>query len=96
MNSQVLQIAVPLILLGLLAAFFARLAWQALHADRQRQLKARRLTGTARNAVLGSVGWDHGDNLAQDFDCGMVSREVQGHVVVARQGRLTQDTIGAI
>lgn len=96
MLAQLLQIAVPTAALLGLSMFFLTLANQAATADKERQRKARRLTRTARDAVLGSVGWSHGDGLASDFDCGMVSKEVGGKVVVARQARLTQETVSSL
>lgn len=90
------QILVPVLVLGLVSLFFFRLAGHASGGDRERQRKARHLTGSARNAVLGSVGWNQGDGLASDFDCGMVSKEVGGKVVVARQARITEETVKAL
>jgi hypothetical protein len=96
MLAQLLHIAVPATALVGVSAFFLLLAKQAATADKERQRKARRLTRTARDAVLGSVGWTHGDGLASDFDCGMVSKEVGGKIVVARQARLTQETVSSL
>jgi len=96
MIAQLLQIAVPLAALFAASAFFLNLANQAATADKERQRKARRLTHTARDAVLGSVGWKSRDGLASDFDCGMVSKEVGGKIVVARQARLTQETVASL
>ena len=96
MNVQLIQIAVPVAMLLGLAAFFLVMAKQTASADRARCQRARHLTGTMRDAVLGSVGWRSEDGLATDFACGLVSAEVGGKTVVARQARLTEDTISAI
>lgn len=96
MMSYLIEIAVPMAALAGLAFFFWTLGRQASHADREKQRKARRLTSSARDAVLGSVGWSHGDSLAADFDCGMVSQERDGHIVVARQARITQETMASL
>jgi NADH:ubiquinone oxidoreductase subunit 3 (subunit A) len=96
MSSQLIAVAVPLAILCGLAGLFLSIAIQAASTDRERHRRARNLTQTPIDAILGSVGWSQADGLGSDFDCGMVSREQDGKVIVARQARLTQDAIASL
>lgn len=94
--APLLEIAAPLALLAAAAVFFFSLARQAATADPERQRRARSLTGTAREAVVGSVGWRANDLLSGDVDCGMGYVASSEKTVIVRQARLTHDSISSI
>ena len=96
MQTSLIQIVVPVSLMFALAVPFMLMAKDAFRADSMRQRRAQRLSKSARDTVVGSVGWGEPDALAAHFDCGMVSREENGRIVIARQARLTQDTLASL
>lgn len=96
MQTQLTEIAIPLAILAGLGVVFISIAIQTALVDRERLRRAKNLTRSGIDAVLGSVGRAQADGLASDFDCGMVSREVDGKIIIARQARLTQDAIASL
>lgn len=91
-----IQTLVPIVLIGLLGVLFLAIYFRTRGADRDRYDRARRLTVSAKDAALGSVGWREQNPSVPDVDCGMAIREIGGTVVIARQARLTQDTIASL
>ncbi len=96
MNPDVVQTIVPIALLAVIGLVFLAIASRTRKADPDRYNRARRLTGNARDAALGSVGWREQNLSVPDVDCGMAIREVGGKLIIARQARLTQDTIASL
>lgn len=94
--SPIFEIAAPIALLATLGGFFLSLARQAATADKEHQRRARALSHSAREAVVGAVGWRAANLLSSDVDCGMVSRKVDGKTIIARQAGLSRDSISAL
>jgi NADH:ubiquinone oxidoreductase subunit 3 (subunit A) len=96
MTVHLIQIAVPLAILVGFGTVFISIALQTASTDRESHRRARNLTRSPIDAILGSVGSSQADGLSSEFDCGMVSREANGKIIIARQARLTQDAIASL
>lgn len=91
---MLIQIALPVAVMVLPALVFLAAAVRTHRASPSRYARARRLSGTARDVVLGSVGKD--EPFSPDVSHGMAVREVDGRITIARTGRLTRDAVRSL
>lgn len=96
MSPEIIQTMVPIALLAIAGLVFLAVASRTRQADPDRYNRARRLSVSARDVALGSVGWREQNLSVPDVDCGMAIREVNGKITIARQARLTQDTVASL
>jgi hypothetical protein len=96
MNPEIIQTIAPLAAIALTGVFFLSVSRRTRRADPEQYRRAKRLTSSYKSAVLGSVGSRESTLALPDVDCGMVSREINGQVTIARQARLTQDAVASI
>lgn len=90
---QFFLIGTPIALTWAVGIFFWILSRRVKNANRNAYLRHQALTGTAVNAVTGSVGCDLPDGVTPEIDRGFCSIETEGTVFLARQGKLPRDTI---
>ena len=90
---QILFVATPAALTFGAGCFFVFLGHKIKRANRNTYLRYQALTGSALNAVTGSVGCDLADGVTSDIDRGFCSKEEGGTLYLARQGKLPRDTI---
>lgn len=94
--SPAVQTIVPVLILAIIGLVFLAISVRTSRADPDRYNRAKRLTASPKDAVLGSVGWREHNPSVPDVDCGMAIREIGGKTIIARQARLTQDTVASL
>ncbi|USN15150.1 hypothetical protein KIKIMORA_00030 [Brevundimonas phage vB_BpoS-Kikimora] len=88
------DVLIPIVLMVLIAVVFLATAIRTRRAPPAQYARARRLSGTARDVVVGSVGTNDLD--AEGVTRGMAMREVDGRIIIARTGRLTDETLRSL
>lgn len=96
MLGPFIQIAAPALALLAIGYFFQKAARRTWNADPEKYRRAQKDTGSAENAVAGSVGSASTSTSYSNQDYGMVSKREGDLLIIARQARLPDSTVSTL